>query len=400
MGSSMKVNKIIYRYIFLELIPPFLVNLIFFTFIFLMTRILEITNLIVNYRISLFVVLLMLTYTMPFFLQFIIPMSVMMAVLVTFLRFSTDNEIVALKSGGVSLYGLLPPVLLFCLMGHLLTSFMSIYGLPNGRLALKVLAVKVIASNLDIGLKERTFNDRFDGVVLYVNKIDIKSKMLIDVFIEDGRNEEIVSTVVAPKARLFSDPERFRFHFKLFNGSINQVNLEHRSAHMIHFDTYDLTISPKKPLITSPGGLKDEEEMSIPELRRYVREATKKDDRYYLALMEFHKKFSTPMACFALGLLALPLGIQSKSAKRTFGIGLGLIFFLFYYILLSAGWVFGEAGVYPPMIGMWVPNIVMGSIGIFLLIRTANERTVKIAVLISVYLKLKSMFVRFTNPKS
>jgi lipopolysaccharide export system permease protein len=64
---------------------------------------------------------------------------------------------------------------------------------------------------------------------------------------------------------------------------------------------------------------------------------------------------------------------------------------------LSAGWVFGEAGVYPPFIGMWVPNTVMGSIGIFLLIRTANERTVKIDVLISVYLKFRSMFARFTN---
>ncbi len=390
-------NRIIYRYTFLELIPPFLVNVVFFTFIFLMTKILEITNLIVNYRISIITVLLMLAYSMPFFLQFIIPMSVMMSVLLTFLRLSNDNEIVALKSGGVSLYGLLPPVLAFCLMGHLLTSFMAIYGLPKGRMALKELAVNVISSNLDIGLKERTFNDRFDGVVLYVNKIDIKSKMLIDVFIEDGRNEQIVSTVVAPKARLISDPEKFRFHFRLFNGSINQVNLERRSANRIHFDTYDLTISPEKPLVTPRGGLKDEEEMSIPELRQYVREATQKDDRYYLALMEFHKKFSTPAACFALGILALPLGVQSKSAKRTFGIGLGLIFFLFYYILLSAGWVFGEAGVYPPLIGMWVPNIVMGGIGIFLLIRTARERTVMMDTLISLYLRARSLFVRSTD---
>ncbi len=396
----MKANRIIYRYIFLELIPPFLVSLIFFTFIFLMTKILEITNLIVNYRISLFDVLLMLTYSMPFFMQFIIPMSIMMSVLLTFLRLSNDNEIVALKSGGVSLYGLLPPVLAFCLMGHLMTSFMAIYGLPEGRMALKELAVRVIASNMNIGLKERTFNDQLDGVVLYVNKFDVKSKMLIDVFIEDGRNEQIVSTVVAPKARLISDPDNFRFHFRLFNGSISQVDLEKRSAHVVRFDTYDLTIAPQKPIITPQGGPKDEEEMSIPELRQYVREATRKDDRYYLALMEFHKKFSTPAACFALGILALPLGIQSKSAKRSFGIGLGLVFFLLYYMLLSAGWVFGEAGVYPPLIGMWVPNIVMGGIGIFLLIQTANERTVMMDMLMAVYLKIRSVLVRFTHARS
>jgi len=334
---------------------------------------------------------------MPFFLQFIVPMSVMMAVLLTFLRLSNDNEIVALKSGGVSLFGLLPPVLLFCLMGHVVTSFMSIYGLPKGRLALKALAVKVISSKLDIGLKERTFNDRFDGVVLYVNKIDLKNKTLIDVFIEDQRTENIVITVVSPKARLFSDPENFAFRLRLYNGSINLVNLEDRSAHMIHFDTYDFSMMLKKPPTPGQGGPKDEEEMSIPELRQYVREATKKDDRYYLALMEFHKKFSTPFACFALGILALPLGIQSKSAKRSFGIGLGLFFFIFYYILLSAGWVFGEAGVYPPLIGMWVPNVVMGGIGVFLLFRTANERTIKLDVLIAGYRRIRSLFNRFMN---
>lgn len=393
----MRVNKVIYRYLFIELIPPFLVNLIFFTFIFLMTRILEITNLIVNYRIGLGVVLLMLIYSMPFFLQFIVPMSVMMSVLLTFLRLSNDNEIVALKSGGVSLYGLLPPVLVFCLAAHLITTFMAVYGLPKGRMALKELAVTVIASNLDIGLKERTFNDRFDGVVLYVNKIDIKSKMLIDVFIEDGRNKQIVSTVVAPKARLVSDPENFRFHFRLFNGSINQVDLKRRSAHMIHFDTYDLTIAHRKLDVNLRQGPKHVEEMSIDELRRHLREAEKKDNRYYLARMELYKKFSYPVSCFALGILALPLGIQSKSAKRTFGIGLGLIFFLIYYILLSAGWVFGEAGLYPPLLGMWAPNIVTGGIGIFLLIRTANERSVKIDALISIYLKIRSIFARFTH---
>ncbi|RJQ62333.1 MAG: LPS export ABC transporter permease LptF [Desulfobacteraceae bacterium] len=394
------MSLIIHRYIFFELLPPFLINMVFFTFLFLMTKILEITNLIVNYRIGLLTVLSMLVYSMPFFLQFIIPMSVMMSVLLTFLRLSTDNEIVALKSGGISIYRLLPPVFLFCLVGYLMTSFMGIYGLPKGRLALKELAVRVIASNLDIGLKERTFNDQLEGVILYVNKVDLKSKTLVDVFIQDQRNEKVVSTVVAPKARLMSDPEKFTFYFRLYNGTINQVDLDHRSAHMIHFDTYDLTISPPKPPIGTPGGPKDEEEMSIPELQQYVRQAEKKDDRYYLALMELHKKFSIPAACFALGLLAFPLGIQSKSAKTTFGIGLGLFFFLLYYIMLSAGWVFGEAGVYPPAIGMWVPNVVTAGFGMVILVRTARERTVRLDALMAIYARLKSSFTKPENQRS
>ncbi len=51
-----------------------------------------------------------------------------------------------------------------------------------------------------------------------------------------------------------------------------------------------------------------------------------------------------------------------------------MVFFLIYYLLLTAGLVFGETGTCPPVIGMWVPNVVMGVLGLYLLIKTANER--------------------------
>ena len=58
-----------------------------------------------------------------------------------------------------------------------------------------------------------------------------------------------------------------------------------------------------------------------------------------------------------------------------------MLFFLFYYLMLSAGWVFGETGSYPPLVGMWAPNLVVGVIGLFLLVRNAKERPVRIAFL-------------------
>lgn len=375
---QVKINTIINRYIFKELIPPFVINLFFLTFIFLMTKILDITNLVVNYKVSLWAIVWILIYSMPFFLQFVVPMSVMMAVLLTFLRLSGDNEIMALKAGGCHIYRLLPPVFLFALIGWAITSFMAIYALPWGKLSLKDLSFKVISSNIDIGLKERTFSDSFDGVMIYVNKIDLKSKSLMDVFIEDQRTSNLVSTVVASKGRLFSNQQDLQYRLRLYNGTINQVDLKNRSAHSINFDTYDINLDIKRIVRPVKEGEKDEEEMSVAELRRYLKNTSIKNDRYYLALMEFHKKFSTPFACFALGLLAVPLGIQSRSARRSYGVGLGLIFFLSYYILLSAGWVFGEAGVYPPLIGMWIPNIVMGGVGFFLLRQTAREKTFQI----------------------
>ncbi len=391
----MKINSILYRYIFKEMIPPFVINLVFFTFVFLMAEMLQITDMVVNYNVGLFTVLMMLLYSTPYFLTFVIPMSIMMGVLLTLLRLSSDNEIIALKTSGISLYGLLPPVGLFCLMGCLLTLFMTIYGMPWGRLAVKELTYTVVSSNLEIGLKDRAFNFGFKDVVLYVNKINPKSKELEDIFIEDKRTQNMVSTVVASKGKIFSEPDNLFYRLILFNGAVYQVDLKNRSANSIDFETYEVQLDIKKAASIMNQGAKHRKEMSLSELKQYLNNRTRKDATYYNALMELHKKFSIPIACFALGLIAVPLGIQSRSAKRSFGLVLGLVFFLIYYLLLSAGLVFGETGTYPPVVGMWVPNIVMGGLGLYLLVKTANERQLRINSIMKMIQWVNSRFAKF-----
>ena len=115
--------------------------------------------------------------------------------------------------------------------------------------------------------------------------------------------------------------------------------------------------------------------MSVVELRQYIDKLAGMDEEaFQKAKMELHRRYSIPAACLALGLLAFPLGIQSKTAKRSFGLILGLFFFFTYYLLLTAGYSLGESGVYPPVIGMWLPNVVMTGIGLFFLFKTAKDR--------------------------
>ena len=386
----MKSIAIIDRYIFAELIPPFAINLGFFTFVFLMAEMLKITDLIVNYGVSLTVIAQILAYSIPYFLTYVIPMATMMAVLLTMLRMSGDNEVIALKSGGVSLYRLLRPILAFCVMALLLTFAMAVYGTPVGRLAIKELTFKVFSSNLDIGLKERTFNDSFNDVMLYVNKIDVKDRSLIDVFIEDKRDEKIVSTVIAPRGKLLSEPDSLVFHLRLYDGVVNQVDVEDRSVNAVSFDTYNVRLDLKKAA-TATSSHKGRKEMNLTELRRFIRTSPRKDLAYFKAVMEYYKKFSIPFACLTLGILAVPLGTHSRRGGRSLGLVLGLLFFLLYYVLLSIGTVFGENGAYPPIIGMWVPDIVMGVLGLFLLVRAANERPVRLDMIFDRLLQRKSV---------
>ena len=96
-------------------------------------------------------------------------------------------------------------------------------------------------------------------------------------------------------------------------------------------------------------------------------------------LVRLHKIIAMPFACFALGILAVPLGLQSKSQRPSLGLVVGLVFFLIYYLLLSAGHVLGESGRVSPSLAMWAPNIIMGLLGVYLLVGTARERAFRIA---------------------
>jgi lipopolysaccharide export system permease protein len=372
----MNPNAILNRYILKEMIPPFLMNLVFFVFVFLMRQVLEITNLIVNYQVGFVNFILLLAFSLPFFLVYIIPMSVMLAVLLTFLRLSSDNEIVALKAGGISVYRLIPPVLVFGCVSGILTAMMAVWGLPWGESAYKQLAFDVVRSHFNVGLKARQFNDSFDGVMFYVNDIDVKTRSLVDVFIHDLRKEDTAGIVVAPKGFLFQGAEPYSYILRLYQGTINQVKLNSKSAYSTDFDTYDLQVDLKDAVSGMKARRKKEREMSMAELSALIDHADQKDDRYYSAVMEYHKKFSIPFSCLALALLAMPLGIHTQAARKSAGMGIGLIAFLIYYLLLSAGFILGKTGLYPPAVGLWLPNAVMGGAGAYLMVKTANDRPV------------------------
>lgn len=397
-------NKTLNRYIFFELIPPFVMSMVFFMFVFLMGELLDITNMIVNYQVSLTVFALLLVLSLPYFLVYIIPMATMMSVLLTFLRMSGDNEIVALKAGGVSLYRLLPPVLVFAFMGMIITGLMGLYGMPWGKSAYEQLALDVARSNFNIALKANTFNDAFPGVMFYVSDIDQGSRTMHDVFIEDSRQDGVRSTVIAPEGYLFEGEAPYTYILRLYEGMVNHVEIESRSAHATRFDTYDIRLDLQEKAADSrdTDRRKDRREMMLSELIEYTRTAKEKDSRYYSVLMELHQKFSIPFACIALAVLAVPLGIQTLTSKRAAGLGIGLGCFLFYYMLLSGGMVLGETGVVPPVVGMWMPNLIMGGLGVYLWIKTAKDQPIALIEYIQYFTGRIAAGIknRFGHPRS
>jgi lipopolysaccharide export system permease protein len=57
---------------------------------------------------------------------------------------------------------------------------------------------------------------------------------------------------------------------------------------------------------------------------------------------------------------------------------MGLGVFLIYYFLFTAGLSFGETGFYPPMLAMWMPNLIVGGAAIFFLRRANREAPIRL----------------------
>ena len=379
----MKYFNTINRYILKELLSPFLISLFFLTFVFLMTRIPEITNMVVNFNADLSSVVMLIVYTLPRFLEFTIPMSVMISILLTMMRMSGENEVVALKGAGASLYRLLPPILVFCMLGACLTLWVTVFGVSWGKLSIKEKSIEMARSSIDAALQERQFNSEIDDVMIYVAHVDMKTKALRDIFIEDRRTKGVVSISVAPTGDLIRQDDRALYTIRLYNGIINQVEMEDRSVNTIQFGAYDINIDLAALNSRREKISKEIDERSLPDLIAFIRSGKGNPMDINAAHMELHEKLSVPFACLTLGLLAFPLGVQSASLRRSSGFGLGIFFFLFYYFLLAAGWSAGESGRFSPVIGMWLPNLTMGAIAVYFLVRNAKERPVPFPRIVS-----------------
>jgi len=61
---------------------------------------------------------------------------------------------------------------------------------------------------------------------------------------------------------------------------------------------------------------------------------------------------------------------------------------------MSLGKVYGETGAYPPLIGMWLPNVIIGGVGVYFLIRTSNERSLKVDM---IYAWLQNFISRWSR---
>jgi lipopolysaccharide export system permease protein len=373
------MKKTTYLYILKEILPVFFIGLMIFTIILLMDKILKLIELIVSRGVSLPQILMLLLFISPSFLIFTIPMAVLLGTLLTFGRLSGDSEITAFKASGMSLYQLFLPISIFSIGAFLLTSFLVFYGLPWGNLGFKSTLYLIAQSKADIEIKERVFNDIFDGLVVYVDKVPIQGKRMEGVLIYDDRDKEKSTTIFAKEGFFASDPKSQEVTLRLLHGDIHRFENHENVYQKVRFETYDIKLELAKTFTSIGKKLKDKE-MSIDDIKEKIEEVKKRGEDTTPLSVELHKRYAFPFACIVFGLIGVPLGIQPRRSGRSYGFVFSLLIILAYYISLIAFEILAVRRTIPTFLAGWAPNFLFGGLGIYLLIKTANETPFKLSI--------------------
>jgi lipopolysaccharide export system permease protein len=365
--------RIINRYILREISLPFVLGLAVFTLILLIARILKLVEMVVNRGVPALDVLKLFSYILPGFLEVTVPMALLLAVLVTFGRLSSDSEITALKTSGVSLYQLLLPVAVFAAAVFVVTLVVSLYARPWGNTRLRSGLYEIAKSRASAGIKEKVFTDDFAGLVLYVDHIEPPGNTLRGVMISDARETAQRNTIFAKVGILVPNEPLHLLTLRLLDGSVHSMEQKDRSYHRTDFTTYDITLDLNTALTNLGARERDPSEMTLAELRAAIEAKRRSGVPAFGEAVELQRKFSIPFACLALAAIGIPLGIQPTRAVRSRGFSLSIAVIFAYYLLLTLGQSLGERGVLPATLAMWLPNLLLSALAVLLFARAARE---------------------------
>ncbi len=367
--------KTIDRYILREITVPFFMILFVLTFVLLMGKILQLMDMMVNKGVSFIDIARLVLYLTPSFLVFTVPISLLIAILMGLGRLSGDNEITVLKASGISLYRLSRPAAVLSLFAVVATTVVGFFLVPYGNFATKNLLFRLASQKASIGIKEKIFNDDFQGVLLYAEKVPVQGDYMEDVFVYDDRAGKEPSTIVAKRAYLVADTASLAVIMRLENGSSHTVGVNRQHYRKMDFSTYDVRLDLASSL--SEGQkvkTKASTEMTVRELMERMKGRNLDETAARELAIELNKKLSIPFACVVFGIIGVPLGVRAHRSAKARGFTVGLFTVLFYYVLQLAGEALAETGAIPPAAGAWSANGIFFAGGIALFIAVARER--------------------------
>ena len=353
--------KTLDRYIFFELVPPYLLGIVGFILIMITDLLFTYTDLIINKGVPLFVVLRLLIFKLPAIMVLTFPVSMVFATSMVLSRMSKENEMIALRTSGISLLRVCVPVILISVGVSFLSYFTNEFLVPWSNHTSENIIRQMILRQPLPEVKENVFFRDSSNRYFYVRKIDQKTNSLEDVMIYEIGEGRFPRVIIAKTAKYDGN------NWTLSDGVIHRY--DDASAQL----DYEANFSEMQILvnenITNFTDQKTTYEMNSKELSSLVNMLQKGGVDAKVLLTDLYMKISVPVTCLVFALLGIPFSLTAVRSARAFGVVFCVALIFTFYVFASVFRSFGHGGLIPPFAAAWAPNILFGALGVSLIIK-------------------------------
>jgi LPS export ABC transporter permease LptF/LPS export ABC transporter permease LptG len=365
--------RIIDRYVVREVIPPFLLALLVFTFILIIPFIIDLAEQLIAKGVPAGTILQLAVTLLPQALALTIPMAMLIGLLVGLGRLSADREFVVMMACGISPFRLLQPILVFAVICWGATSWVMLEAMPDGNQAFREITTRIIMNRAEGEVRPRVFFEDFPNVVLYVREVPKDGQGWRGVLAADTSNPSQPVIFLADRGRMVVDRDARTIDMVLENGTRHGTKYDDPMAYeVVTFDRTILSLNPES-VFPRTGPARGERELRVEELYSRAKELEAQGISSHNPIMEIHRKFSLPFSCFVFALIGLALGANARKDGKfaSFVLGIGVIFA--YYVIMSTTQSLTKGFWIPAWLSTWLPNIVLGIAGVMLLLSRAKS---------------------------
>ena len=329
--------------------------------IFYIVTFLEIYDRLLRGDTTLDMVLEYFWYATPQFVYYVLPISALVATLVTVGLFTKTSELTVMKACGISLYRVSLPLFLFATLWSGTLFFMSESFLADANRR---------ASELNRVIR--------GGSPEYVDILQRRWLMGEDGTIYNyGHFDPTAVTLDRVTAYRFAEDE-WRLAERVFAGNaLHEAEWLGRDVWARQFgedrSPGPFETSARLPLpLASPESFAterpDAERMSYRELDRYIADLSASGEDVVPLRVELQRKLSFPFITLILTLIAVPFAVTMGRHGALSGVGIGIVLALSYWVVISIFAAIGSAGIVTPLLAAWAPNVLFGGSAAYLLL--------------------------------
>jgi len=388
-----RIFGVIDRLMIREILPPTVLGFITYTFMVVMRGIFNLIEQILVRGVAVKDALQVLLITLPHIVVLTIPMSFLFGVLLAVGRMNAENEIVAMQAGGIPARRLLRPIVTLGVLLTLLNGYLYLVVIPGSGRELRELKVRLFAEAKNLGrIEPGVFHEQLPNVLFYLRDADMDTGEWSDVLFFDSSDPSEERLTLAKRGRMVTAG----VNTKTTTGEMPEVEqwirLEEVVTHQFSRndpETYRINRTRSQLFRPDMGGggtvrfrlgMSERPTSEIVSFLRGGSLSSFEDSESTLsegdidverrhAAVELNKRLAIPFACVVFAFLALPLGVGSRSGGRGRGFVVSVAVVLVYYLVANQGELMAMEGRVPPWIGIWLPNIVLMAVALFLLTR-------------------------------